>query len=365
MIPATAQLASQDTLFVLAAFFAAILLVDAFDISLPRGDSIGMSGPLVAASVVVFGLPAALLAGLASAAIIQLARRFTHHDSALTEEIAVRLVATLFAGLLDALLAVLGASALDIVVVPAAYLSAELIGRQTVLALGGGRLLKRLLSGNISRQALLFAAQLSVSALTILTVGSLGFWTVIPVVALLLLMRQAYSMLLEIRETYLTTVGVLVEAAESQSPDMAGHSDRTASVARAIGSKCGLSSGESSRLSYAALLHDLGRIADAGQDEASSSSASMVADIDFFSHVRSVLNLMDGDLNPEDAEEADLLAGFIVSLASSIDVASHPGASFGFLEAPASALSAALSARSKAQVVAAAVALGYPLPAIA
>lgn len=140
MIPATAQLASQDTLFVLAAFFAAILLVDAFDISLPRGDSIGMSGPLVAASVVVFGLPAALLAGLASAAIIQLARRFTHHDSALTEEIAVRLVATLFAGLLDALLAVLGASALDIVVVPAAYLSAELIGRQTVLALGGGRL---------------------------------------------------------------------------------------------------------------------------------------------------------------------------------------------------------------------------------
>jgi len=91
----------------------------------------------------------------------------------------------------------------------------------------------------------------------------------------------------------------------------------------------------------------------------------MVADIDFFSHVRSVLNLVDGELDPELADDADVLAGFIVALASSIDVDLHPGASFGYLEAPASRLSAALPARSKAQVVAAAVALGYPLPAIA
>ena len=35
-------------------------------------------------------------------------------------------------------------------------------------------------------------------------------------VALLLLMRQSYALFLDIRETYRTTVEVLVEAAESQ-----------------------------------------------------------------------------------------------------------------------------------------------------
>ena len=44
----------------------------------------------------------------------------------------------------------------------------------------------------------------------------MGSWSLIPVVALLLLMRQSYALFLDIRETYRTTVEVLVEAAESQ-----------------------------------------------------------------------------------------------------------------------------------------------------
>ena len=44
----------------------------------------------------------------------------------------------------------------------------------------------------------------------------MGPWSLIPVVALLLLMRQSYALFLDIRETYRTTVEVLVEAAESQ-----------------------------------------------------------------------------------------------------------------------------------------------------
>ena len=36
-------------------FFLAVLLLDSFDISLPRGDSIGVSGALSAAAVILLG----------------------------------------------------------------------------------------------------------------------------------------------------------------------------------------------------------------------------------------------------------------------------------------------------------------------
>ena len=81
-------------------------------------------------------------------------------------------------------------------------------------------------------------------------------------VALLLLMRQSYVLFLDIRETYRTTVEVLVEAAESQDSRRAGHSDRTAVLARSIAMGCGLSASEVELIGYAALLHDIGELAE-------------------------------------------------------------------------------------------------------
>lgn len=350
---------------VLVAFIAAILLIDSFDISLPRGDSIGMSGPLVAASVVAFGPWVAMAIGLGSAAAIQLARRMRGLDAALLDEIAVRAASIGLASAASMALTFLGIEVVIVVAVPAVYLATELVGRQVLLALRGGRSLRRLLAGNISRQALLFAAQLSVSALTILTYQSMGVWSVIPVVALLLLMRQAYSMLLEIRETYLTTVSVLVEAAESQSESNRGHSERTASIARAIGSHCGLSTNEIERLSYAALLHDIGRIADIGEDGRPAGSASLVADVAFFDHILEVLRILDGaDAEPGGRNDRDLLASFIVALSSDIDDTSSREDGQASFEPAVSRIAPLVPSRMKAQTVAAAVGLGYPVPAI-
>ncbi len=88
----------------------------------------------------------------------------------------------------------------------------------------------------------------------------MGAWSLIPVVALLFLMRQSYAMLLDIRELYRTTVEVLVEAAEAKMHGRVGHAERTAAAARAIAMRIGLSAQRVERISYAALLHDVDAI---------------------------------------------------------------------------------------------------------
>ena len=364
MNPITSVQLDVSTLTVLAAFFVAILMVDSYDIALPRGDSIGMSGPLLGAVVVAFGMVPALVMGIASSAIIQNARRLRGRDSALLDELGVRVVSILLAGLSDLALHMLGLSSAAIVVVPGVYLLTELVGRQVALSHHRDRSLLRLLLGNLSRQSLLFAAQLSASALTILTYQSMGVWSLIPVLALLLLMRQAYSMLLDIRETYSTTVSVLIEAAESQTPGQSGHSERTAAIARAIGEQAGLSTTQIERVSYAALLHDIGRISESGESPwVQGDSSSLLADVDFFANVIPVLRIVDGIAAGEGGlDEDNLIAGFIVALASDIDDDDVAAGASGV--ASISRVSPLVSARLKAHVVAAAVGLGYSVPAI-
>lgn len=349
-----------DTVALLS-FLAAVLLVDSYDISLPRGDSIGVAGALVAASLVLFGAPTAAVVGMTSTLVVQLFRTITGHRRQTFVEVGVRATAIVAAGAVHYFVGPSRLTTVQSLLIPATFLVAELFARQFALSIRGDRALRGLVLGNLSRQGSLFAAELSVSALTVLTYDSMGVWSMIPVVALLLLMRQAYSMLLEIRETYLTTISVLVEAAESQSPELSGHSERTAAIAREIGARCGMGGHEIERLSYAALLHDVAEISE-GEPRLSGgpSAAEVIQGIVFLSDVVPVLEVVEGK-SPNTLSEASMLAGFIVALSSEIDRVREDlqHASPVFAEA-----ARAIPSRIKADVVSAAVGLGYRLPAI-
>ena len=247
------------------AFAAAILLLDAYTISMPRGDSIGVSGSLVAACILCIGPWWGLAAGTASVCLVQATKQWRSGDGSLNE-VWVRAASAL---------AAIGAWSLMyqeadwiqsvmIVLVPAAFLLSEIAARQAAMSWSSGRSFRRLIAGNFSRQALLFASEVSVAALTyvLFSAGEMVAWALLPVLPLLLLIRQSYAMLLEIRETYHTTFSVLIDVAESPEPGRAGHSERVAEIARSIGAKCGLTTQELERLSYAALLHDISCIAD-------------------------------------------------------------------------------------------------------
>ena len=143
---------SPESLAALLAFLLAIVVIDAFEISLPRGDSIGVAGALVAASVVLFGFLPALALGIAAVLLSQVARRLLGVGTSLAGELAVRIAATLSAGAVLWALVRFASAFGGIVAVPAAYLLTELVCRQALLAMRGKRSLKRLLAGNFSRR---------------------------------------------------------------------------------------------------------------------------------------------------------------------------------------------------------------------
>lgn len=378
-MPQFAHGALTADLVSLACFGGALLLLDFFDISLPRGDSVGVAGALCGAAIVLFHpLPASLVAvaTLVMAHVIRLA--------ALTRR---RLVFVL----VGRVCALAAASALFVVLRPstiswiqvlqaasicAAFLFAELSASQLALALESRRPFARLLRGSIRMQLPLLAAQLSAALLEIITFKQLGPWSLVPVVAVLLLMRQSYAMLLEVREAYRATVEVLVEAAEGQDERRTGHGERTAAIARLIAMRLGLAASDVERISYAALLHDVGALAaepssdsgasrPTGNGAASAKSAAPFEGIGFFADVLPVLRLCDGDQEEASAAtQSDLTAAMIVALASDADAADNSAASAAHDVPAVDRVTPLVPSRIKAQVVGTALSLGYKIPAV-
>jgi len=73
--------------------------------------------------------------------------------------------------------------------------------------------------------------------------------------------RQFYQRYLGLRNAFRDTIRSLVGALEAKDPYTRGHSIRVAIYATQIGEALGLDEGSLERLEYAALLHDLGKIA--------------------------------------------------------------------------------------------------------
>lgn len=76
----------------------------------------------------------------------------------------------------------------------------------------------------------------------------------------LIIARQVFQRYTELRDAYVRTVRSLVGALEAKDTYTAGHSERVAEYAVALGTGIGLDDLSIERLEYAALLHDLGKL---------------------------------------------------------------------------------------------------------
>jgi hypothetical protein len=374
---------SATTMATVPWFFFAIILLDSFDISLPRGDSIGVSGALTAAAVVLLVPAWAAIICVASVLVTHLARHGSDMRRRAMGAVFAR-GAAIFASALTALVLSRYAhplydSLVGAALIPAAYLITDLIAAQFAAALGTGRPIGRLLRGNFRMQAPLLMAQWSASVLLLITyagMGSndgMGAWSLVPVVALLFLIRQSYAMLMDIRELYRTTVEVLVEAAEGQDARRVGHAERTAAAARAIAMRIGLSPNRVERISYAALLHDIDAISSTsdiasdsteGPTIAVGTSSAVFEGAHFFDDVLPIIRICDGYLPVGPPAEDDLLAGLIVALASDVDAARHAEVASAHAGNSVDRVAPWVSASVKSSVVGAALALGYRVPAV-
>lgn len=357
-------------------FLLAALVLDAFDISLPRGDSIGVSGAVNAAALVVLGPQWAVAICIGSVLVTHLFRYGVKGRRRIVGAALSRGVA-LSASALSAVAFShypLEFRAVAVAALPAIYLITELTASQSVAAVATRRPLGRLVRGNLRVQAPLLAAQWSTSVLLLIAFDGMGAWSLIPVVALLFLMRQSYAMLRDIRELYRTTVEVLVEAAEGQDIRRVGHAERTASKARAIATRLGLATNQVERISYAALLHDvdaLGEMTELVIERDSEhvfsvgSSSVLFEGIRFFDDVLPIIRVCDGNPGSETGHsQADVLAGLIVALASDVDAVENRHVAAAHMGCSIDRVAPSASPSMKSVVVGAALALGYRVPAV-
>lgn len=355
----------------LLSFWTATVLLGTLDISLPRGDAVGVSGVLDVLALILFGPMFALLTCVLGVTGASLVRRTIDRPGRVSLALASRLcgLASAYAVLWSTSLLSQRLTALrwifDFLAIAACVLT-ELVVVQVIASARTGRSFVRLVRGNMSHQSPLMLAQISSGLLALIGYSVMREWSLVVVVALLLLIRQSYALLLDIRETYRMTVEVLVDVAERSSPDLHGHADRTSKIAREISIACGLSPNEVERISYAALLHDVNVLATGRQSGTrSTSSTDVLAGIPFFHDVISILELCDGSGEGPSGQLSDLLASFIVCLSSDIDAGAHPKLLSAHDGRRVERISSEVPPNLRARASVAARALGYTLNGLA
>jgi len=141
------------------------------------------------------------------------------------------------------------------------------LGNVLILALGLTALRQQTIRSSLGQLTWAIPSQLALAFVGYLIAQGLAISLfALPLfVAPLLVARQLYQRYATLKEAYADTVGSLIGALEAKDPYTRGHSERVAGYALELGAAVGLDSRTLERLEYAALLHDLGKLAVPGK----------------------------------------------------------------------------------------------------
>lgn len=309
-------------------FAVAATLIGLFDVWLPRGDIANMDGALVCSCTVLLGPTAGAVVVLTSRAFAYLAHRRRVSAAEVTEDLGRRLLAVAACA---AVVGTVADSSLDLAVPTSAnYLrllmatSVFFLTDSVVLHLGTAVRLRSpfiaLFAGGMRLLGGMTLAQVSVAVLAILIHGAMGVWGLLIVSALLLVMRQSFALLMDIRDAYRSTVEVLARALEAHDPERRGHAERVAQYAGEAGRLLGLQGPQLEDLLHAALFHDVGWLHHCSVNERPLGSAFVLRDVTLMRGALPILGVLDdaGQVR-ESMPEPILTAAYIVARASEYD----------------------------------------------
>jgi hypothetical protein len=87
-------------------------------------------------------------------------------------------------------------------------------------------------------------------------------WVVLPLLIVpVTIARKVFASFLELKEAHEATVRVFIRAIEAKDPYTAGHAERVAKYALYVGKEMSFSPARLEHLRYAALMHDIGKLA--------------------------------------------------------------------------------------------------------
>jgi hypothetical protein len=323
-------------------FAGTIFVMTLFDAELPNGDVVDMSTPLVLAATLVVGAPAALASILVSRGLQMVLRREARHamravDALLRSALAVTVVGALanlgLASATDNFASGIGPFALGVAVPVLAFFALAFAAAQVQSSAREVRPLLVLMAGNIRLQGWMIAAQVSVAVLSVLVATRMGPWGLAIVVLLLLVVTQAFTLLVDVRSAYRDTVSLLARAMEAENPERLAHAERVARLASSIGREIGLQGQGLEWLTNAALFHDMDLL---GTDDAATTrqlnlepmvagpGGAVVGEVKFLEPIARILSIVNaGGETGTSHDEFDIVAAYVVSRASEIDDAAN------------------------------------------
>jgi hypothetical protein len=307
------------------AFLAALTVVGTFDVWLPRGDYTEMGAPLVVAGALLLSPPMALLAVGGSRALVWATRRFKENPWRVVEDAARRIaLASLVVGAARVYEPIAGVpivtrshgplTVLPILTVALVYLLLDLAITQLSSSLRLGVPFIPLLAGNMRLRGWMGTAQLSAAVLAVLTYNTMGFLGLAIVAGLLLVTRQSFSLLIDIRLAYRSTVEALARAIEAHDPTRRGHAERVAGLATEVARLLGQHGKRLEALTYAALFHDVGKLDSEAQSLGQSGSAEVLENVGFLAASVPILRIIDSKGALESSQdEGDLVSAYVVA----------------------------------------------------
>jgi hypothetical protein len=310
------------------ALAAALLVLGFFNVWLPRGDAVDTTVPIAfAAGVLLHPMISVGVVLLARCATVMLKSR-GHTLATALEQVSRRAI------LMSAAYAALGptvAQGLDpqrpwLWLVPIATAAAAFIVLDSLIDQMHASVRLRaqawaLVAGAVRLQGWMLAAEMSTAVLTVVLFPDLGSWGLLITVGLLLVMRQSFALLLEVRASYTSTVEVLARSLEAYDPARRGHAERVSHMSSEAGRMIGLQGKQLEDLAYAALFHDVGRL---GSDDPSAlaehSSAEVLGSVGFLSGALPILRVLDTAGEDETSlNEDDLISAYLVARFSVLD----------------------------------------------
>jgi len=248
-------------------FIGLIILADTAQITLPRGGaSVYTSSPIDMAAIMLFGPAATAFIEAVSALLSEV---LIQRRSVIRVAFNVPLL-VFSVGLAGLVYESFGPewTSLDsprflipLLFCGITYYLVNSLPVSTIIALSDGKSPLRIWKQNYMWYFVHILAFLPVAAIIALVYLSAGMWTIALFVVPLFMARYTFQLYIEMKDSHINTVAALTSALDANDPYTHGHSYRVSRYALRIGKAMGLSSKDLEVLEYAALLHDIGKIA--------------------------------------------------------------------------------------------------------
>lgn len=252
-----------------AIFVLLVVIADLVNVTLPHGGaSISVSTPITFASIVIFGAyPAAWLEAVSAIVVEGLVNRRPLEK--VFFNVPVLALSTGLAGLAFQSLPFSQSLTSPLFLIPLVVcgvvhwlVNTSLVS--TIIGLSDGRNPLRIWRSNYFWNLRHLVAFVPLTAIIILVYRFAAPWTLALFIIPLLLLRYAYRLYLDMKETHIATLTALTSALDAKDAYTHGHSYRVSRYALLLGRALGLSGKRMELLEYAALLHDIGKIGVSG-----------------------------------------------------------------------------------------------------